>query len=223
MALAESWFGAGRGVKDMVAILIGTGVGAGIITKGSLYRGATNSAGEWGHTKIAADGRACRCGSKGCLEAYVGAPGILASLQEAEQNQLAIRDDPVKALVELLQAYENKEPGATQVLHQTAQYLGIGIANLVNLFNPELIVIGGWAGLLMGKVILDDVVGIVKEYALPLSMDELHIGLCQYGQDAVCIGAACLVLEEFLSGNIKFTRREVDTVLQDIYIKDNKL
>lgn len=203
MALAESWFGAGRGVQDMAVILIGTGIGAGIITKGALYRGATNSAGEWGHTKIVLHGRKCRCGGQGCLEAYAGAPGIQTSQREAGQQPPA---DEVQAVTELVEAHKRGDPVAARVLRETTQVLGVGIANLINLFNPERIEIGGWAGLLIGGVVLDDLAACIKENALPLSTKELSIGLCQLGQDAICTGAACLVLEEFLSSNLKFNR-----------------
>lgn len=203
MALAESWFGAGRGVQDMAVILIGTGIGAGIITKGALYRGATNSAGEWGHTKVALHGRACRCGGKGCLEAYVGAPGILTSLREAGNSP---QDDQFQAIGALVEAYQRGDVAAKRVMDDITLVLGVGIANLVNLFNPERIEIGGWAGLLIGEAVLDDLSACIKQNALPLSTKELYIGLCQLGQDAICTGAACLVLEEFLSANLKFNR-----------------
>ena len=208
MALAESWFGAGRGVQDMVVILVGTGIGAGVITKGTLYRGATNSAGEWGHTKIELNGRACRCGSQGCLEAYAGAPGIIATLEQlASHSTPPPEEEQLTTLTRLVQAYKNNDPVAGQVFETTSQVLGAGIANLVNLFNPELIVIGGWAGMLVGEAILENIVRAVKKYSLPLSTTNLQIGLCQFGQDAICTGAACLVLEEFLSMNEKFTRQ----------------
>jgi glucokinase-like ROK family protein len=208
MALAESWFGGGRGLQDIVVILIGTGIGAGIITKGTLYRGATNSAGEWGHTKIELDGRSCRCGSRGCLEAYAGAPGILMTLNELSRNvQNSPEIEQSVALAQLLQSYREGDPLARQVFEKTAHALGAGIANLVNLFNPELIIIGGWAGLLIGEALLEDIIRFARQYALPLSGARLQIGLSQFGQDAICMGAACLVLEEFLSLNQKFIRR----------------
>jgi glucokinase-like ROK family protein len=207
MALAESWFGAERGIKDMVVILLGNGIGAGVITKGHLYRGSTNSAGEWGHTKIVLDGRACRCGSEGCLEAYVGAPGILETYGDLSRMSPGLNvQDPLVNLSEIVRAYRLNDPLACQTLEKTAQMLGAGIANLVNLFNPEKIVIGGWAGLMIGEVVLDEIKGYVKKYSLPLSASKLQIGLCQFGEDAICIGAACLVLEEFLSLNEKFIR-----------------
>src|SRR6266404_3799763 len=84
MAQAEMWFGAGRGFSHLAVLLVGTGVGAGILADGGAYRGATNSAGEWGHMVIERNGRPCRCGRNGCLEAYVGASGIIGRFQELE-------------------------------------------------------------------------------------------------------------------------------------------
>ncbi len=208
MALAESWFGVGRGAQDVIVILIGTGIGAGIITRGALYRGATNSAGEWGHTKIVLDGRPCRCGSCGCLEAYTGAPGILTTAQELNP-QWVLPQDQLTALSSLVQAYKDGNAVARQTFQQVAQVLGAGIANLVNLFNPERIVIGGWAGMLIGEILLEEISQAVNTYSLPLSTKGLHLGTCYFGQDAICMGAACLVLEEFLSLNQKFTRKQL--------------
>ena len=201
MALAESWFGAGRGVQDMAVILIGTGIGAGIITKGVLYRGATNSAGEWGHTKVTLHGRVCRCGSQGCLEAYVGAPGIMASLRELGMQ---LPDDQFEAIDSFLAAYRTNEPAALQVMDETLEILGLGLVNLVNLFNPERIAIGGWAGLKIAEAGLEPLTDYVKRNALPPSAKDLVIEKCQFGEDAICTGAACLVLGQFLSGNSKF-------------------
>lgn len=206
MALAESWFGAGRGVQDVIVILIGTGIGAGIVTKGALYRGATNSAGEWGHTKIVLDGRLCRCGSRGCLEAYAGAPGILATVQELDPAR-SLPESQQAALAALIQGWKEGDPIARQALQQVAHMLGAGMANLVNLFNPERVIFGGWAGMLLSEILLDEIRQAVQAYSLPLSVRDLRFGVCDFGQDAVCMGAACLVLEEFLSLNQKFTRK----------------
>lgn len=207
MALAEHWFGAGRGAQDLVVVLLGTGVGAAIITKGDLYRGATNSAGEWGHTKIVLDGRTCRCGSQGCIEAYAGAPGIIATLHELTNEQPYVIDDQFEDIRALVEARQTGEPNATQTLYNTARYLGAGLANLVNLFNPECIVLGGWVGSQIGETIMPDLKKFVRMYALPPSQAQLKILLCEFGQDSICTGAACLVIEEFLSANRKFTLR----------------
>lgn len=200
MTLAEAWFGAGKEVKDLVVILIGTGIGAGMLTEGNLYRGATNSAGEWGHTKIVLNGRVCRCNSNGCVEAYAGAPGIRATLQELSLDDALLADtDQLTFISNLAQAARHGNPLAQETLHATAHYLGAGIANLVNLVNPELILIGGWVGLQIGEQILDDLMHVLRRYALPPALRKVRLSLCDLGEDAICMGAACLVLEEVLS------------------------
>jgi predicted NBD/HSP70 family sugar kinase len=203
MALAESRFGAGRGIKDVAVLLIGTGVGAGIITEGSLYRGVTNSAGEWGHTKIVLGGRSCRCGSRGCLEAYVGAPGIISTLNEIEpHSHLLVDGDQMATIDNLLSAAKSGDSRSNQVLLNAVQYLGVGIANIVNLVNPEKILLGGWLGLQIGDYLLQEITSQVNQFSLPQPISATQISLCQLGQDAICLGAANLALEDFLEGNI---------------------
>jgi len=209
MALAESLFGDGRDVKDLVVLLIGTGVGAGIITKGSLYRGVTNSAGEWGHTKIVLNGRSCRCGNYGCLEAYVGAPGIITSLNEiTPDSPLVVKGDQLATIANLVSTAREGDKVSIEVLQNTANYLGAGIANLVNLFNPEKILLGGWVGLQIGDFLLKEITNYVQQYSLPQPMSATEISLGQLGQDAICMGAASLALEEFLNGNLKRNRNK---------------
>ncbi len=209
MTLAEAWFGAGRNLQNLIAVLVGTGVGAGIISGGNLYRGPSNSAGEFGHTIMALNGRDCRCGSQGCLETYIGAPGIIATLRDiAPHSPLLAATSELAVLDNLVRATKQGDATAIQTLHITAHYLGAGIANLVNLFNPEMIVLGGWVGLLVGDTILDDLRQYLERYVLPLSRNTVRIDLCQLGLDAICNGAACLVLDELLSENPLFRRRE---------------
>ncbi|MFL5589014.1 MAG: ROK family protein [Ktedonobacteraceae bacterium] len=200
MALAEGFFGAGQGYEHLAVLLVATGIGAGIIADGSLYRGAGNSAGEWGHMTIELDGRLCRCGSRGCLEAYAGAPGIIASLREmVPRSPLLHENDQESTLAAIVDAARNGDFTATQVLKDTAHYLGVGIANLINLFNPQLILLGGWAGLQIGEYILPELHQFVERYALKQPLSLTRIDLCQLGQDAVAMGAATLVLEQFLT------------------------
>jgi predicted NBD/HSP70 family sugar kinase len=200
MTLAESLFGAAQGVEHVAVVLVGTGVGAGIIAHGSLYRGAINSAGEWGHTCIQLDGRLCRCGSHGCLEAYTGVPGIIERLREVEpESRLLQYNDQHSTLSAIIDAAQHGELAAIQLLKDTAHYLGAGIANLINLFNPQLILIGGWAGLRIGEYILPELRQFVERYALRQPFSVTRIDLCRLGQDAVPMGAATLGLEEFLT------------------------
>jgi predicted NBD/HSP70 family sugar kinase len=200
MAQAESLFGAAQGVEHVAVLLVATGIGAGIIADGSLFRGAINSAGEWGHMCIELDGRLCRCGSHGCLEAYAGAPGIVARLRElAPQSSLLHHNDQERTLAAIVDAARGGDPVATRVLKDTSHYLGAGIANLVNLFNPQLILLGGWAGLQIGEYVLPELRQCVERYALKQPLSLTKIDLCQLGQDAVAMGAATLSLEQFLT------------------------
>jgi len=201
MAQAELWFGAGRGVDDLAVLLIGTGIGAGVITQGALYRGATNGAGEWGHITLALDGRLCRCGSHGCLEAYAGAAGIMASLREASPHSplIADNDDQEETIMALVAAAGRGDPIAVRVLEETTHYLGAGIANLINLFNPRRIVVGGWVGQHIGPSILPRLREVVARYALGQPLSAATVVPGQLGPDAVAMGAATLALDVFLT------------------------
>src|SRR6266508_4309684 len=142
---AELWFGAGRGASHAVVALLGSGVGAAVMTHGRTYQGATSSAGEWGHTTILYGGRQCRCGARGCLEAYVGAEAILDRYRRARRGRPVPGDDEESSLAALIEAAPSSR-AAAKVLEETAGYLGAGIANLINLFNPERIDPGGRGG-----------------------------------------------------------------------------
>ncbi|HLZ61057.1 MAG TPA: ROK family protein [Ktedonosporobacter sp.] len=199
MAQAESLFGAGRWYEHLAVLLLGTGIGAGIIADDALYRGVDNNAGEWGHTTIELDGRLCRCGGHGCLEAYAGAPAIIARLREvAPQSPILQSNDQERIIVALVEAARNGDPAAVEVLKGTAHYLGAGIANLINLFNPQVIVLGGWVGLEIGEYILPELHRFVARYALKRSFSNTTIELSRLGQDAVAMGAAAFTLEQFL-------------------------
>jgi len=117
---------------------------------------------------------------------------------------MQLPDDQFEAIDSFLAAYRTNEPAALQVMDETLEILGLGLVNLVNLFNPERIAIGGWAGLKIAEAGLEPLTDYVKRNALPPSAKELVIEKCQFGEDAICTGAACLVLGQFLSGNSKF-------------------
>ncbi|HEX5689468.1 MAG TPA: ROK family protein, partial [Roseiflexaceae bacterium] len=199
-AVAELWFGAGRGVDNLVTINLGTGVGAGIIANGALYRGTTNSAGEWGHTVVALDGRQCRCGGCGCLETYIGAPGILQTLHElAPDSALLHPGDQTASIAALAEAAQQNDPIATQVIQFTVQYLGAGIANIIHLFNPEVVVISSWVGMRLGPALLPALRHVVARYALSQSLAATKIQLCQLPHNPISLGAATFALEGFLA------------------------
>ncbi|MFJ3789578.1 ROK family protein [Kitasatospora sp. NPDC090091] len=201
---AEMWFGAGRGVRHAVVALFGSGVGACVIADGARFRGATSSAGEWGHTKVHVGGRRCRCGARGCLEAYVGAEALL------ERWGAAPPGGEKAGLAALLAAAETGEPAAAALLAEAAEYLGAAIADLVNLFNPERIVIGGWAGLLLGPRLLPGIRAAATEYALRFPREQTSIVLGLLGPEAVTVGAATLPLSDFLDSGGEFPRRAAE-------------
>jgi predicted NBD/HSP70 family sugar kinase len=195
MGQAELWFGAGRGARHAVVCLIGSGVGASIITGRNPHRDAAANAAEWGHTTIVVGGRACRCGSRGCLEAYVGAEAILDRFGHPLPG-----DDEESALAALI-GLAATSAEAEQVLAETALYIGVGIADVINLISPERIILGGWAGLLLGERMLPAIREAARQHALSHPFAEASIELGQLGPEAVGLGAATLPIEHFLRGS----------------------
>jgi predicted NBD/HSP70 family sugar kinase len=196
MGQAELWFGAGKGARNAVVVLIGSGVGASLISGGSTYQGATSSAAEFGHvTVVVSGGRRCRCGSTGCLEAYAGAEAILD-----RYGRPMAADDQELALAELIDA-AGTSPRAAAILDETAQYLGAGIGTLINLFNPERVILGGWGGLLLGGRLLPDIRESTRQHSLRHLFAATSIELGQLGPGVVALGAATLPVESFLNGS----------------------
>ncbi|MEU7924092.1 ROK family transcriptional regulator [Micromonospora sp. NPDC049801] len=194
---AEMWFGAGRGARHAVFALVGSGVGAAVVTNGATYRGASSSAGEWGHTTLVYGGRTCRCGARGCLEAYVGAEAIIDRYREARRGRAVPGEDEESQLAALVAAADSSAT-ARRVLDDTAGYLGAGVANLINLFNPERVVLGGWAAMALGDL-LPAVREAAGRQALRQPYEQASIELCRLGVDAVALGAATLPIARFLT------------------------
>jgi predicted NBD/HSP70 family sugar kinase len=196
MGQAELWFGAGRSVGNAAVVLIGSGVGASLISGGSGYQGHTSNAAEWGHTTIVVSGRRCRCGSAGCLEAYVGAEAIL----DRCGSPAALSAGDEESMLAALLAVADSSPTTDAVLAETAEYLGVGIGNLINLFNPERVILGGWAGLLLGGRLLPAIRESAQRHSLRQPFAAASIELGQLGPEAVAFGAATLPMENFLNG-----------------------
>lgn len=197
---AEMWFGAGRGARDAVVVLFGSGVGASLITDGS-PDGATAGGAplEWGHLTVQVRGRRCRCGALGCLEAYTGAESLLARWAERGGGVDAIAGDEEDALAALLAAAGGGDKIALDVLDETAEYLGAGLSDVINLFQPERILIGGWAGLMLGPHILPAVREHATRYSLRHPAARVTIDMGSLGPDAVTVGAATLPLAAFFA------------------------
>ena len=195
---AEMWLGAGRGVSQAVVTLWGTGVGAAIFTNGTLYRGSASSAGEWGHTSIVAGGKRCRCGGAGCVEAYIGGGALLEEWYRTDPSAFPLSDPDSEEWVDCFLKAARSIPAAQAALDQAATYFGIGVANLVNLFNPEKIILGGWLGL-QSAAVLAKVRKAVQDQALEYTASRVSIEVGQLGAEAVALGASTLVVDELLA------------------------
>ncbi|GAB2824030.1 ROK family transcriptional regulator [Streptomyces daliensis] len=207
-AVAELWFGAARGCEDSVVVNLGTGVGAGLVLGGELHRGKDNSAGEWGHTPLVLDGHPCLCGDRGCVEAYVGAHGIMRALRElAPGSPLHHPDDQTATIEALGRAAADGDPVAVRVVAGTGRLLGAALAGLVNLLNPEVVVLSSWVASALGQQLLDAVRATVAERALARPLSGTSIVLCPLSSDPVSLGAATFALEGHLAAPRNRTRR----------------
>jgi glucokinase-like ROK family protein len=191
-ALGEWAYGAGRGENDLAYIKVGTGVGAGLLLNGRIYRGATGTAGEIGHVTIEENGPLCTCGNYGCLEAMSGGLAIARKAREAiEQGRRTELSSiaPEKILaVDVAQAARRGDLVAQKIITDSGRYLGIAIASLVNIFNPGLVVIGGGVSQL-GDLLLEPIRKTVLERSLHSAARAVRITSAVLGKRASSIGA----------------------------------
>ncbi|MDR6978095.1 putative NBD/HSP70 family sugar kinase [Streptomyces sp. 3330] len=197
---AEMWFGGGRGAHNAVVVLFGSGVGACLVTPEVEHGRAV----EWGHLTVRVRGRRCRCGALGCLEAYAGAEALLERWREQGGRPPQGADEESALTAMLGAAYPldgavAPDPVALEVLEETAEYLGAGLSDLINLFQPERILIGGWAGLQLGARFLPAVRRHATAYALRHPAQKVTVELGRLGPDAVTVGAAILPLADFFA------------------------
>lgn len=185
-ALAERAWGAARGVDDLVYIKVSTGIGAGIVVGGQLYRGGSGTAGEIGHTTVNTMGPVCRCGNRGCLELEAAVPVILERLAASHGPDLTI-----ERVVELLDA---GDVPAQRVVEGAGHALGISVAGLCNLLNPSMIVIGGdLAG--AHRPLLDSVRDVLRRVAVPSAVEHVRLAVSELGQRAQVLGALAVVFQ----------------------------
>lgn len=200
--VAERMLGAGRMAEDMIYVEYGrTGIGAGIILGGKLVHGFGSAAGELGHTHVMPDGPACKCGSFGCLEAIAGAAALESKVRRAigegsSSNALALAGGDITRITgwTVLEAAKMDDKTCTAIVEQAANYLGLGLANLVNLFNPSMLVLDQRLSL-AGNGLLEQVIKVVRRQALRHSTHDLEICFAELGNEASVLGAASIVLE----------------------------
>jgi glucokinase len=192
-ALGEMYFGAAQGCQDFVYIAVGTGLGIGGVIKGRILSGATNFAMEIGHISLDPNGRQCRCGLRGCPEAYVSGVGLLNGLSihrsKFPGSALATAESPTTAMI--LEAAAQHDPLASLIMYEAAEYLGITMAYCAAALNPKLFVIGGGLGKAAAPFLIDKAASELYRRTLPAAHEGLKIVQSQVNESAV--GAASLV------------------------------
>ncbi|WP_329620686.1 ROK family transcriptional regulator [Streptomyces sp. NBC_01255] len=186
-ALGELVWGSGRGVKDLAYIKVASGVGAGLVIDGRVYRGPGGTAGEIGHITLDESGPVCRCGNRGCLETFTAARYVLPLLQPSHGPDLTM-----ERVVQLARA---GDPGCRRVIADVGRHIGSGIANLCNLLNPSRVVLGGDLAE-AGELVLAPIRDSVSRYAIPSAARQLSLTQGALGGRAEVLGALALVLSE---------------------------
>jgi len=202
IALAEKQFGDYKKFKNLVYVTIGDGVGAGIIVDGSIFRGHNGGTGEFGHTTIDRNGIRCDCGNRGCLENYVNWPAIYSKvLSSIEQGKNTIMLELVKGDINQItpsifrSALEKNDQLAKEIITDTAAYLATGIVNLVNLLNPDIIILGGKVAY-DNHFLISQVKKLVFQQALTNLTNRLEICPISLGKDFRIIASAAIPLQE---------------------------
>ncbi|WP_435973510.1 ROK family transcriptional regulator [Streptomyces sp. Qhu_M48] len=186
-ALGELVWGSGRGVKDLAYIKVASGVGAGLVIDGRVYRGPGGTAGEIGHITLDESGPVCRCGNRGCLETFTAARYVLPLLQPSHEPDLTME--------RVVQLAREGDPGCRRVIADVGRHIGSGIANLCNLLNPSRVVLGGDLAE-AGELVLAPIRDSVSRYAIPSAARQLSLAQGALGGRAEVLGALALVLSE---------------------------
>lgn len=196
-ALGEQRFGAGKGIKDLVLLTLGTGIGGGIIIDDKLYLGADGGAGELGHMTVEADGLKCGCGNTGCLEMYASGRAVateaVVRIRKGENSSLVKNIEKLTAEM-VGKAAQQGDKLAQDVIARAAFYLGVGMVNIVNIFNPQMIIIGG--GLTgLGEILIAPGRKMVAERAFSISSRNIKIVKAELGSEAGVYGAAAFAYD----------------------------
>ena len=199
-ALGELKFGAGKGCENFVCITVGTGIGSGLVINGKVVRGASNAAGEIGHIKLQMQGGPiCGCGDTGCLEAFASGPSIVAMAQEyikggksTKFREMAAAEGGEITPYMVAKAAEEGDPVAKRIFEIVGEYIGIGLTSVINLLNPEKVIIGGGVAE-AGDLLFDPIRKTIKERAMVVAGEAVEIVPAQLGNSAGVIGASMLV------------------------------
>jgi predicted NBD/HSP70 family sugar kinase len=194
-ARAELWFGNAKDSDNAVVAMLGRGVGAAIITEGEVATGAHSAAGEWGHTTLDLNGRGCRCGNRGCVEAYLGADAIIGRWNELGAGITGTGWSAVTALVD---AERTGDPHACTLVAAVIDELGAALGNLINLTNPTRVLVGGWVGEILIANYADRIDEAIHGHTLKRPASQYTLGATRFAGDAVAAGAGLLPLEALI-------------------------
>ena len=189
-AFGEHAYGVGQNARDFLYVIVGTGIGAGLILDGKIYRGAHGFAGELGHTTILPDGPLCSCGNRGCVEVLAAGPALVRRMRELDANV----SDTLTARAVIAMAREGNA-NALQALGEAGKFLGIALANAVNLLNPEMIALGGGVALDAKELLLEPARAEIHKRAFAHSANLVTLVRAELGDDAGLMGAARLAWE----------------------------
>ena len=197
-ALGELNFGAGKGCENLICITVGTGIGSGLIVNGKLVRGASNAAGEIGHIKLQMnDGPICGCGDTGCLEAFASGPSIVAMAEDYIRGGKSTKfremanSNPITTYI-VCEAAKAGDPVAKRIFTIMGEYIGIGMASVVNLLNPEKIIVGGGVAD-AGEILMTPLKETLKKRAMKIAGEAVEVVPAQLGNTAGVIGASLLI------------------------------
>lgn len=187
MAFGEFMYGAGKDKKDVICLTLGTGIGGGVIINGEIYRGSFFAGAELGHMTINHAGKPCNCGGRGCLERYASATAVIEDYNRENPS------NPVRGTRRIFQLAEQGDSLAQGVIDRFISYLAAGLANITNIFNPEMIIIGGGVSE-AGKQFIEKVYQACQERAMPVSFKNVEIVGATLGNRAGILGAGAFAL-----------------------------
>ncbi len=203
-ALGESRYGAGRNTNNMIYLQLGAGIGGGLIMDGKMYRGSAGGAGEIGHMTIEPQGPLCSCGKRGCLEALAGAVAIVDEVRRLQALARIDREgaattgvenaSEITDIVQVVQAAQAGDPSCKAALERAGMFIGIALANLMNVLNPSLILIDG-SSMRAGSLLLEPIRQAIAAYSLPDLRENTRIMAGALGNDAISLGGIAVVLD----------------------------
>ena len=216
MAMGEHWFGAGVESSYFICLNLGHGIGSAIVQNGEFYRGSCGSSGEIGHITLEKDGPLCSCGNRGCLEALASANAMAGQARELVRQgkgqrilELAQGNEENIDAKEIFDTAKEGDAAAALIVDKAIEYIGIGLANYINLLDPDMLILaGGVTG--AGDYLITRLKRVIKARQMKFAGRKVKIRISKLGNDAAAIGAASIILKEFIENGaaIKYEHRK---------------